>query len=229
MGETEFTDAVVSVGGNVSKAEIFKIVHERLMSMGFAKHILSIDNELRDCLYELSNDVNVLLTAATATLTAQTATVTKPSGLKYMYIAAIDGGNVLEFGGIEEYERSIENADTPSYGDPTKIHEFAGDLYVYDPICDSADTVRIYGVLEEDDVDDIDLHDRCREALVWGVLYRLYIGGELNPAPADTFFDRKMTLVQNGASNSLAMYERAKACLERSSHKEPYLVKYRDI
>ena len=47
----------------VTKAEIFKIVHERLKSSGLARRVLSIDNDLRDCLYELSNDVVLLLTA----------------------------------------------------------------------------------------------------------------------------------------------------------------------
>ena len=213
----------------ITKAEIFKKVHERLMSMGFARKIISIDDELRDCLYEISNDAAVLLTATSVTLTAETATVTKPTGLKSIYIAAIDEGNVLEFGSIEDYEKSIEDAATPAYGDPTKITEFDGDLYVYDPIADSADTVRIYGILEEDDVDDIDLHERCREALVWGTMYRIYIGGELNPEPDDEFFERKLTLVSTGANNCLAMYERAKAALNRSAHREPALIKYKDV
>ena len=297
----------------IAKAEIFKIIHERLKRMGFASRILSIDNDLRDCLYELSNDVAVLLTSTTVTLTANTATVTKPTGLKYLYIAAIDEGNVLGFGSIEDYEKSIEGAsgsglsvlatgteadsgtttsttanklvdsaqnfettvetnmvvknttdgtyayvtaidsDTtltlssdimasgeaytiyenkyvkPATGDPTKIHEFDGDLYVYDPIADSADTVRLFGVLEEDDVDDIDLHDRCREALVWGVMYRIYIGGELNPSPDDGLFERKMALVSSGANNCLAMYEKAKAALQRSAHSEPATVDFWDI
>lgn len=213
----------------ITKAQIMGIILERLQSMGFARRITSIDNDLRDCLYELSNDVNVLLTATTVTLTAKTATVSKPSGLKHILLAAVDEGYVLDFGSIADYERSIENLSTPAYGDPTKICEYDDDLYVYDPIADSADTVRLYGVLAEDDVDDIDLNDRTREALVWGVMYRIYIGGELNPAPDDNLFDRKMTLVTSGAANCLAMYERAKAVLKRIEHKELSRIKYNDI
>jgi len=213
----------------ITKAQILGRILERLQSMGFARRITSIDNDLRDCLYELSNDVNVLLTATTVTLTAETATVSKPSGLKHIMVAAVDEGYVLDVGSITDYEQSIENLSTPTYGDPTKICQFNDDLYVYDPIADSADTVRLYGVLEEDDVDDIDLNDRCREALEWGVMYRIYIGGELNPAPDDKLFDRNMTLVTTGAANCLAMYERAKAILKRIEHKEPIRIKYNDI
>jgi len=213
----------------ITKAEILGIILERLQSMGFARRVTSIDNDLRDCLYELSNDVGLLLTSTTVTLTAETATVTKPTGLRHILVAAIDAGNVLDPGSLEDYEKSIEGLATPSYGEPTKIHEYDGDLYVYDPICDSADTVRIYGILEEDDVADIDLHDRCREALTWGVMYRLYIGGELSPKPDGEMFERKMALVNQGTNNCLGMYERAKQSLQRSAHQEPALVKYNDV
>jgi hypothetical protein len=119
--------------------------------------------------------------------------------------------------------------ETVPTGSPTKIHEFDGELYIYSPVPDAAYTVRIYGVLEEDDVDDIDLHDRCRETLVWGVMYRLFIGGELYPSPEDEKYVTKKNLVDTMKGDCLAMYERSKAALRRSEHKEPTLVKYRDI
>ncbi len=213
----------------ITKAEIFQRIHERLKRLGLARRVINIDDDLLDCLYELSNDINVLVTSTTVTTTAGTVTVTKPTGMQHIFVAAVDGGNVLEPGSMDEYEKSIEDLETVPTGSPTKIFEFGGNLYIYGPVPDAAYTVRIYGVLEEDDVDDIDLHDRCREALCWGVLYRLFIGGELDPNPEDELFERKMLHVGTKKGDCLAMYERAKAALRRSEHKEPILIKYRDV
>jgi len=213
----------------ITKAEIFKIVHERLMNVGLARHITSIDNDLRDCLYEISNDIGLLLTATTVTTTADVHTVTIPTGLRSWFVAVIDESNFLDSGSMAEYERSIEGTDDPATGEPTKIHEYNGSFYIYDPIPDDAYTVRIYGVLEATDVDDIDMANRCREALVWGVMYRLFVGGELLPSPNDTQFERKMAIATSQQSNCLLMYERAKTALKKSAHSEPAKVKYIDI
>jgi len=213
----------------ITKAEIFKIVHERLKPVGLTGNVRSIDNDLRDCLYELSNDVTLLLTATTVTTEADVATVTIPTAMRSWYIAAIDESNFLEGGSIAEYERSIENTDDPATGEPTRIHEFNGSFYLYDPIPDDEYTVRIYGTLESTDVDDIDLANRCREALIWGVMYRLYVGGELLPDPEDDYFEKKMGIVQQQQQNCLGMYERAKVSLRRSAHSEPTRIKYNDM
>ncbi len=67
----------------ITKAEIFQRVHERLKRLGLARRVINIDDDLRDCLYELSNDINVLITSTTVTTTANTATVTKPTGIQH--------------------------------------------------------------------------------------------------------------------------------------------------
>ena len=213
----------------INEATIFQNVQERLKSAGLVRKVLSIESYLLDTLYELSNDANLVLTATSVTTTASTATVTKPTSLRRIFTAAIDGENMLEFGSMEEYEKSIAGESTPSTGVPTKIHEFNGNLYLYDLIADDEYTVRLYGVLEEDDVDDIDLDSRCREAVVWGVLMRLFVGGELDPNPEDPQFDRKNQLINQRTGNSLAMYERAKRALQRWEHNEPVRVKYHDV
>ena len=213
----------------ITKAEIFKIIHERLKSGGLASKVSSIDNDLRDCLYKLSNDIDLLLTSTTVTTTTNTAIVTATSHLKHWYAAAVDEGPLLELGDMDSYEQSIENTDDPATGEPTKICKFDGNFYLYDPIPDDAYTVRIYGVLHEDDVDDIDLADLCREALVWGVMYRLFVGGELLPDAGDSQFANKMILVNRQQSNSMEMYVDARNSLMRSAHFEPTLIKYYDV
>jgi len=213
----------------ITKAEIFKIIHERLKPIGLTRNVRSIDNDLRDCLYELSNDVGLLLTATTVTTEDGVAAVTIPTGLRSWYVAAIDEGNFLESGSIAEYEKSIAGTDDPATGEPTKIHEYNGNFYIYEPIPDDEYTVRIYGILEAGDVDDIDMANRCREALVWGVMYRLFIGGELLPNPNSSEFNQMMAIIDRQQQNCLGMYERAKASLRKSAHSEPTRVKYHDI
>ena len=210
----------------LTKTDIFLIVQKRLGPL--AQQVTDIDVELLETLNDLSSRHNFIITSATADSVDGVHTVAAPGGCRYILLAAVDEGDYLERGSLEDYEKSIEDTDSPTEGEPNKYHQIGELIYLYDPIPDDAYTVRFWYAERDDAVASIQLAERFREAIIYGVLYRL-CNGVLQPDP----FKENSAQVQNVISGRAQMYqlqyETQIQLLRRDTLSEPKQIKFRDI
>jgi len=203
---------------SLTESQIMTIVADRVGVEAGGK-LRSITWELRAILLDLAKRGGILPYEEDLTATAGQATISL-AGKNILVLTDldIDGGNVLAMGSLADYQKSIEGLDTPSTGEPTKWIIFNGNLYLYDPVPDSAYTVHAFGFALHADSSTPEYSAAWREALVQGVLWKLYSG--------------KLKAIE-GAANWAAyhegQYEKEIQITRRIEPPQPAQIQYRDI
>jgi len=210
----------------LTKAEIFLTIQKRLGEM--APLVTDIDTELLETLTDLSSRADFIVTSATVKTADGVATVDAPDGCRRILLAAINEGNYLERGTLEDYERSIEDTDSPTEGEPTKFHQEGTSVYLYNPIPDGEYTARFWFAQRDIVIANIKLADWFREAIIYGVLYRLCFG-VLQPDPFKKNSGSVANIISGRGQMFQMQYESQIKILRRDTPSKPVQIKYHDL
>ena len=202
--------------GSITKAQVMTTIINRLRSLDVT--IMDIDEELRSTLYDISSRDDFILESGTVTTVDGTASYSLPTDFKHLDVAAVSSGNLLEPMTFNDYQRYIEDASSPTEGEPRYYAVRDKTVYFY-PVPDTVYTVNIYySNFHADSVDTIELGSVFREAVYEGVLANLFKG--------------QLSTVE-GAMNHLGLhqqlYEKEIGVRRDSLNKDPQYVKYNDI
>jgi len=203
----------------LTAANIFTRVLDRLGPL--AAQVTSIEEELKDVLLDLTEKgdfVSLTDTVSTADGVAYADITSKR--IKYLESAAISGGNLLELGTMQDYQKSIAGSDTPTEGEPTRYFLRDGRIYLYDPIPDGVYAVNLFGYKYHADstTPTLVLDELYRKTITEGVLAELFAG--------------KLKFTPNAMENSefhRARYEMELEKRRRNSQQSAPLITYRDI
>jgi len=215
MATGEGTGTPVSAG-SITAAQVLTTILNRLRPVGAT--VMSIDEELRSVLYDISSRDDFILKTGTITTEESTQSYDLPNDCKHVDVLAVNEGNLLDRITFDEYQLYIENSDSPTESEPQEYAIRDTTVYFY-PVPDTAYTVNIYySIFHPDSISTIEFGGVFREAIYEGVLALLF-KGQLSTVEGAV----------NHAMNHQQLYEREIGVRRGSLNKDPAYVKYNDI
>ena len=215
MATGEGTGAPASAG-SITAAQVFTTVLNRLRPVGAT--VISIDEELRSVLYDISTRDDFILKSGTVTGVDGTQSYSLPNDVKHVETVAVNEGNLLDPISFNDYQMKIEDTDSPTEDEPQEYAIRDTTIYFY-PIPDTTYTINVYySIFHPDDIGTIEFGGVFREAIYEGVLALLF-KGQLSTVEGAV----------NHAMNHQQLYEREIDIRRGSLHRNPQYVKYNDI
>lgn len=202
----------------MTKAEIYKVVLNRLKSFGLS--VIDIDEELRSVLYDIATRAEFLKSSGTFDTVDGTASydlISEISDFKWLQSLAIANGFYPERITLDEYQKLIEGSSSVE-GEPYKYALWNDAVYFY-PTPGDAYTVNVfYSKHHPNDIATIEFGEKFRECVYAGVLFKLWDGQFAGHQQAT-----EQLMKQNGR------YESELRQLGMNLENQPIQIKYRDI
>lgn len=212
---------------SITKAEIFTQVLQRMNVIGI--EITDIDEELRNTLYDISTRDDFLKASGTLTTVDGTPSYDEPSLYKSWNELFIADGHHLELIPYERFRFNVADTSSPTPGEPREFAYYDGKFYLF-PVPDAVYSVTVeYNSYHANSVTSIEFSEQFREAILNGVLWRLFAGQTI--LEMMTKARQESVVLQIGAMQTVfeRQYENAIEARRRTLHRKSIRVQYSDI